>query len=82
MAEFDENEIEFGRAAVAMLADGYEPARCHWLVTCACSHSGKVRPCKLGATPCELSTPCRPATGGRAAAVARLRHRRTWCNHD
>jgi hypothetical protein len=35
MAEFDENEIEFGRAAVAMLADGYEPARCHWLVTCA-----------------------------------------------
>jgi hypothetical protein len=35
MAEFDENEIEFGRAAVAMLADGYEPARCHWLVTSA-----------------------------------------------
>ena len=34
-SEFDGNEIEFGRAAVAMLADGYEPARCHWLVTCA-----------------------------------------------
>jgi DNA-binding MarR family transcriptional regulator len=34
-SEFDEHEIEFGRAAVAMLADGYEPARCHWLVTCA-----------------------------------------------
>jgi hypothetical protein len=35
LTKFDENEIEFGRAAVAMLADGYEPARCHWLVTCA-----------------------------------------------
>jgi hypothetical protein len=34
-SEFDENEINFGRAAVAMIADGYEPARCHWLVTCA-----------------------------------------------
>ena len=34
-SEFDENEIEFGRAAVAMLATGYSPARLHWLVTCA-----------------------------------------------
>ena len=34
-SEFDENEIEFGRAAVAMLAAGYTPADCHWLVTCA-----------------------------------------------
>jgi hypothetical protein len=33
--EFDEHEIEFGRAAVAMLAEGYSPKRCHWLVTCA-----------------------------------------------
>jgi hypothetical protein len=36
MAEkFDDNEIEFGRAAVAMLVAGYTPAQCHWLVTCA-----------------------------------------------
>jgi hypothetical protein len=35
MAEFDQHEIEFGRAAVAMLAEGYTPDRCHWLVTCA-----------------------------------------------
>jgi hypothetical protein len=36
MAEqFDENEIEFGRAAVAMMVQGYAPARLHWLVTCA-----------------------------------------------
>jgi hypothetical protein len=36
MAEkFDDNEIEFGRAAVAMLAEGYTPARLHWLITCA-----------------------------------------------
>jgi DNA-binding MarR family transcriptional regulator len=34
-SEFDEHEIEFGRAAVAMLADGYTPDRCRWLVTCA-----------------------------------------------
>ena len=33
-SEFAENEIEFGRAAVAMLAEGYTPARLHWLVTC------------------------------------------------
>jgi hypothetical protein len=33
--EFDEHEIEFGRAAVAMLAAGYTPDRCRWLVTCA-----------------------------------------------
>jgi DNA-binding MarR family transcriptional regulator len=32
---FDEHEIEFGRAAVAMMAEGYAPKRCHWLVTCA-----------------------------------------------
>jgi hypothetical protein len=33
--EFDENEIEFGRAAVAMMEAGYTPDRCRWLVTCA-----------------------------------------------
>jgi DNA-binding PadR family transcriptional regulator len=33
--EFDEHEIEFGRAAVAMMKAGYTPDRCHWLVTCA-----------------------------------------------
>jgi DNA-binding MarR family transcriptional regulator len=33
--EFDEHEIEFGRAAVAMLREGYTPDRCRWLVTCA-----------------------------------------------
>jgi hypothetical protein len=33
--EFDEHEIEFGRAAVAMIAQGYTPDRCRWLVTCA-----------------------------------------------
>jgi hypothetical protein len=32
---FDEHEIEFGRAAVAMLAAGYTPERCRWMVTCA-----------------------------------------------
>jgi hypothetical protein len=34
-SEFDEHEIEFGRAAVGMLAEGYTPDRCRWLVTCA-----------------------------------------------
>jgi DNA-binding MarR family transcriptional regulator len=34
-SEFDEHELEFGRAAVAMLAAGYTPDRCQWLVTCA-----------------------------------------------
>ena len=34
-SEFDEHEIEFGRAAVAMLAAGYTPDRCRWMVTCA-----------------------------------------------
>jgi hypothetical protein len=33
--EFDEHEIEFGRAAVAMMKAGYTSARCGWLVTCA-----------------------------------------------
>jgi hypothetical protein len=33
--EFDEHEVEFGRAAVAMLAAGYTPDRCRWMVTCA-----------------------------------------------
>jgi DNA-binding MarR family transcriptional regulator len=31
--EFDEHEIEFGRAAVAMMKAGYTPERCHWMVT-------------------------------------------------
>jgi hypothetical protein len=35
MPEFDANEIEFARAAVAMMEAGYTPARCGWLVTCA-----------------------------------------------
>jgi hypothetical protein len=36
MAEqFDENELEFGGAALAMMNQGYTPARLHWLVTCA-----------------------------------------------
>ena len=35
LTEFDEREIEFGRAAVAMMVEGYTPDRCHWLVTCA-----------------------------------------------
>ena len=34
-SEFDEHELEFGRAAVAMMAQGYTSARCGWLVTCA-----------------------------------------------
>jgi hypothetical protein len=32
---FDDREIEFGRAAVTMLAAGYTPDRCRWMVTCA-----------------------------------------------
>jgi hypothetical protein len=35
MIEFDEREIEFGRAAVAMMVEGYTADRCRWLVTCA-----------------------------------------------
>jgi DNA-binding MarR family transcriptional regulator len=31
--EFDEHEIEFGRAAFAMMKAGYTPERCHWMVT-------------------------------------------------
>jgi DNA-binding MarR family transcriptional regulator len=34
-SEFDEHEIEFGRAAVAMMKAGYTPDRCRWMVTCA-----------------------------------------------
>jgi hypothetical protein len=34
-SEFDDNAIEFGRAAVAMLAAGYTPNRCRWMITCA-----------------------------------------------
>ena len=45
-SEFDENEIEFGRAAVAMLAEGYTPARLGWILTCAWlafRHDAKVK---------------------------------------
>jgi hypothetical protein len=35
MIEFDENEIEFAQSAIAMMEQGYTPARCNWLVTCA-----------------------------------------------
>jgi hypothetical protein len=35
MREFDEHELEFGRAAVTMMEQGYTSARCGWLVTCA-----------------------------------------------
>ena len=35
MLEFDDHEIEFGRAAVAMMVEGYTADRCRWLVTCA-----------------------------------------------
>jgi hypothetical protein len=35
MPEFDEREIEFGRAAVAMMEAGYTSQRCGWLLTCA-----------------------------------------------
>jgi hypothetical protein len=34
-SEFDEHELEFGRAAVAMMVQGYTSDRCQWLVTCA-----------------------------------------------
>jgi hypothetical protein len=46
MIEFDEREIEFGRAAIAMMEAGYTPARRHWLVTCATlsfQHSAAVQ---------------------------------------
>jgi len=34
-SEFDENELEFGRAAFAMLSAGYTKARLDWVLTCA-----------------------------------------------
>ena len=45
-SEFDDNEIGFGRHAVAMLDLGYTKARLGWLVTCAwlsCRHDAKVQ---------------------------------------
>jgi hypothetical protein len=33
--EFDETEIEFAHAVMAMMAQGYTANRCRWLVTCA-----------------------------------------------
>jgi hypothetical protein len=45
-SEFDDNEIGFGRHAVAMLDLGYTKARLGWLVTCAwlsCRRDAKVQ---------------------------------------
>jgi hypothetical protein len=44
--QFDKNEIEFAAAAIAMMEQGYTPARCRWLVTCALlnfQHAAKIQ---------------------------------------
>jgi hypothetical protein len=54
-SEFDENELEFGGAAVAMMEQGYTPRRLNWLVTCAIRIPANVR----RGEPAQCSARCR-----------------------